>query len=90
VICDAGRKALSTDAVPPRPVGLEGVVSVGLSAEHGKLELAAPSPTPRLGDRIAFLVGYADTTVPLHDEAYGVRDGAVAAVWPVAARGRLR
>ena len=90
VICDAGRKALSTDAVAPRPVGVEGVVSVGFSAEHGKLELAAPSPTPRLGDRIAFLVGYADTTVPLHDEAYGVRDGLVAGAWPVAARGRQR
>jgi D-serine deaminase-like pyridoxal phosphate-dependent protein len=90
VICDAGRKALSTDAVPPRPAGLEGVVSVGFSAEHAKLELAAPSETPRPGDRVTFLAGYADTTVPLHDELYGVRDGVVEAVWPVLARGRLR
>jgi D-serine deaminase-like pyridoxal phosphate-dependent protein len=90
VICDAGRKALSTDAVAPRPVGVEGVVSVGFSAEHGRLELATPSPRPRLGDRIALLVGYADTTVHLHDEMYGVRDGVVEAAWLVAARGRLR
>jgi D-serine deaminase-like pyridoxal phosphate-dependent protein len=90
IICDAGRKALSTDAATPRPVGLPAVKSVGFSAEHGKVELAAPSATPRVGDTIEFVVGYADTTVLLHDEMYAVRDGVVEEVWPLLPRSAMR
>ena len=90
VICDAGKKAMSGDAALPQPLGLEGVKSVRLSAEHATIELAVPNTTLRVGDPLEFVVGYTDTTVHLHDTMYGVRDGRVETVWPVAARGRLQ
>ena len=60
-----------------------------LSAEHTILELVDASETPRIGERIEFVVGYGDTTVHLHDELYGIRDGRVESVWSIA-RGTSR
>jgi D-serine deaminase-like pyridoxal phosphate-dependent protein len=90
IICDAGRKTMSEGAADPAPIGISGVESVGLSAEHGKVELAEPSETPRVGDKIEFVIGYSDVTVALHDEIYGIRDGIVETVWPLLGRGRLQ
>jgi D-serine deaminase-like pyridoxal phosphate-dependent protein len=89
IVTDAGRKTMSQDTAPPKPLGLD-VRTVSLSAEHGTIELDVPVNAPRVGDRLAWIVGYADTTVHLHEEMYGVRDGIVEAVWPVLARGKLR
>ena len=90
IITDAGRKTMSQDTAVPRPLGMTGVSSVGLSAEHGKIELLEPSPSPCVGDKLRWLVGYSDTTVCLHDEMFGVRDGIVEVVWPILGRGKLR
>ena len=81
---------MSEGAADPVPIGISGVTSVGLSAEHGKVELAEPSETPRVGDKIEFVIGYSDVTVALHDEIYGLRDGIVETVWPLLGRGRLQ
>jgi D-serine deaminase-like pyridoxal phosphate-dependent protein len=89
IICDTGKKAMSSDAAPPRPLLNVPVKSVGLSAEHASIELNAPSSSPKVGDKIEFVVGYTDTTVHLHDELYAVRDRRVEAVWPVLGRGKL-
>ncbi len=88
VTTDAGKKAMSIDVSPPRPVGLE-AVSVGLSAEHGTARLKEPCGL-RVGDKLEWIVGYGDTTVHLHDEAYGIRNGRVECVWAVAGRGKTR
>ena len=90
IICDAGKKTMSSDAAVPEPLGLGKVLSVRLSAEHGKVELEAPSETPRIGDRLEFVVGYSDTTVHLHDEIYATRQGRVEAVWAIIGRGKIR
>lgn len=90
IICDAGKKTMSGDSALPEPLGLPQVQSLGLSAEHGKIELTAPSSTPHLGDKIEFAPGCVDTTVVLHDELYGIRKGMVETVWPLLARGRLQ
>jgi D-serine deaminase-like pyridoxal phosphate-dependent protein len=89
IICDVGRKAM-TEAGMPEPVGIQGVKSVGLSAEHGKIELEAPSASPGVGDKFEFIVAYGDTTVALYDVLYGIRDGKVEAVWPILGRGKLQ
>ena len=52
--------------------------------------LAHPSATPAVGERVEFVAGYCDSTLFLHDELYGVRDGRVEVVWPVLGRGRTR
>lgn len=90
VICDAGKKAMSTDAGMPFPLDLPPVASVGFSAEHGKIELQGPSEEPRVGDRIRVVVGYADTTVHLHDEIHALRAGQIAHIWRIPRAARLR
>lgn len=90
IVCDAGKKTMSSDAAVPLPLGLDDVKSVKLSAEHATIELQASNAAVRVGDRLEFVVGYSDTTVHLNEEMYGVRDGRVEVVWPVLARGRVR
>jgi D-serine deaminase-like pyridoxal phosphate-dependent protein len=90
IVLDAGKKAMSSDAAMPEAISLPPVQAMKLSAEHTTIELTAPSETPRVGDRVEFAVGYSDTTVHLHEEIFGVRDGRVEVVWRVAGRGRIR
>ena len=89
IIYDAGFKALPMWSRDPQPLGIEGIVELKTSAEHGKLELAAANDTVEVGDGIDFVVGYTDSTVFLHDQLYGVRNGVVEAVWPIMGRGKL-
>ena len=90
IICDAGKKTMSSDASTPEPLGLGKVRSARLSAEHGTIELESASDTPRVGDRLEWVVGYSDTTVHLHEEIYATRNGRIAAVWPILGRGKIR
>ncbi len=90
IIVDAGRKSMSGDAAMPAPRGLPPVSLVKLSAEHIKIELEEPCASPKIGDRIEFIVGYSDTTVHLHEEIVGVRGGRIASIWRVAGRGKLK
>jgi len=90
IVVDAGKKTMSGDAAMPEPIGLPAVEEIRLSAEHATLELERPSETPKIGDRVEFVVGYSDTTVHLHERLVGVRKGQVEVVWRVAARGRLQ
>jgi D-serine deaminase-like pyridoxal phosphate-dependent protein len=90
IVTDAGRKTMSDNTAAPRPKSIEDVKSVGLSAEHAQIELREPNSSIRIGDKLEWIVGYSDTTVCLHDEMFGVRDGLVEVVWPIAGRGKLR
>ncbi len=87
IIVDAGRKSTDPNLHSPVPLGVEGVVRVTLSAEHGRIELDRPSPL-KVGDRLDLEIAYHDHTVHLHDELYVARNGVVIAVWPVAGRGK--
>ena len=90
IICDAGKKTMSSDAAMPRPLIEAPLARMALSAEHTILELAAPDTSLPVGAQIEFVVGYSDTTTMLHEEIYGVRQNRVEVVWPVAGRGKLR
>jgi D-serine deaminase-like pyridoxal phosphate-dependent protein len=90
IVLDAGRKALPPDIALPQPLQLPPLLAMRFSAEHATLELAEPSETPRIGDRVEFIVGYSDMTVFLHEELVGHRRGEIEAVWRVAARGRFK
>jgi len=90
IVCDAGKKAMSSDAAVPAPVGIGATRLVRLSAEHVTVELEAPADTPRAGEHLEFVVGYSDTTVHLHETLYGVRHGKIEAVWPILGRGKLQ
>jgi D-serine deaminase-like pyridoxal phosphate-dependent protein len=90
IIVDAGRKTTDPGERPPAARGLDGVVSLGLSAEHGTFILDHATDRPRVGDRLELEIGYHDQTTHLHEFLYGVRNGVVETVWSVAARGRLQ
>ena len=90
IILDAGRKALPPDIAVPAPLRLPPVQALSFSAEHVTVELADPSERPAIGDKVEIVVGYGDMTVFLHDEIVGHRGGAIEAVWPVLARGKLK
>ena len=90
IITDAGRKAMSMDIATPRPIGLEHVEKVALSAEHGVVTLSQPNTSLEVGDKLEWIVGYGDTTVFLHDEMVATRGDRVEATWPVLARGKIK
>lgn len=85
VIVDGGFKTMSTQHGLPRPMGLE-AASVVLSAEHGTIELSAPSAKPAVGELVAFVPGYTDSTVCLHDEMCVLRGGKLESVWTIPGR----
>ena len=89
IIVDAGRKALSVDIAQPKPKDLDHVASTLLAAEHGIIELERPNDALKVGDKLEWIVGYGDTTVCLHDEMVGVRNGTVEVIWAVLGRGKL-
>jgi D-serine deaminase-like pyridoxal phosphate-dependent protein len=89
VVVDAGFKTMSAQPARPEPVGLAGVESLQLSAEHGRIELAQPDERLGVGDKLEFIVGYTDSTVVLHDVLYGVRGDRVEVAWPILGRGKL-
>ena len=90
IICDAGRKAMAVGSADSEPIGIPDVERVWLSAEHGIVELTEPHEQPIVGDKIEFVPGYADVTVALHDDLYGIRNGRVETIWPLLGRGKLQ
>lgn len=90
IVLDAGRKQVDPSLLPPVPRGIDGIASLALHIEHAIITLDQPSATPRLGDRVELEIGFGDRAIHLHEELYGLRDGVVETVWPVAARGRHR
>jgi D-serine deaminase-like pyridoxal phosphate-dependent protein len=90
IICDAGFKTMYIRYYEPQPVGLTGVKKVGGSAEHGVILLEKADPGVQVGDFLDFIPAYEDSTVYLHDYLYGIREGRVEVIWPIAGRGKIR
>jgi D-serine deaminase-like pyridoxal phosphate-dependent protein len=90
VICDAGRKSIDPTTQAPQIRGLSIEGNIRLSAEHATISLPEASDTPRIGERLEYLIGYSDQCTHLHEAFYGIRNGMVETVWPITARGRLQ
>jgi D-serine deaminase-like pyridoxal phosphate-dependent protein len=88
VVFDFGRKQIDPSMALPVPIGVPGGDSLALHIEHAILTLPEPSASPAIGERIAFEVGFGDRAIHMHENLYGVRDGVIETVWPVAARGK--
>lgn len=89
-VVDAGLKSYSGEKGFPRVHGRPGMAVVGISDEHGKIELSDGAERLRLGDRVMLIPGHCDPTVNLHDWYVGVRNGVVAELWRIDARGASR
>jgi D-serine deaminase-like pyridoxal phosphate-dependent protein len=86
-VLDAGAKAVSMDSGLPEVWGRPDVRYVNFSDEHGKLDVASETASPRLGEKLRLIPGHCDPTVDMYDWYVGVRGGRVECVWPVSARG---
>ena len=85
-ILDAGQKAVGRDFGDPRLLGRpRAKVSAG-SAEHGVVSFPAEESFA-IGDWLQLVPADVATVFALHDFVYATRNGALEAVWPVAARG---
>jgi D-serine deaminase-like pyridoxal phosphate-dependent protein len=94
-ILDTGSKALTSDMAP----GLDGHGLLleypdarvpQLNEEHGFVDLSACGDRPRIGEVVTVIPNHACGTTNMYDEVVAHRAGAVVAVWPIEARGKLR
>jgi D-serine deaminase-like pyridoxal phosphate-dependent protein len=90
IIVDAGMKTLTHEFGLPRFKGRDDLELLSLSEEHGTVKLHDPSVILRPGEKLAVIPSHGDTTLNIHDYYYGVRNGRVEVVWPIAARGKSR
>jgi len=88
VVLDAGMKSVTHEFGLPAVAEPPGLRLASLSEEHatctaeGLCDLAP-------GDQVWLLPTHCCTTVNLHDRYWCVRDGRVAASWPIEARGKF-
>jgi len=93
-VIDAGTKVLTSDLYTVTGYGHlmqypEAVVA-NLSEEHGIVDLSACATTPSVGEVVDLVPNHCCVVSNMVDELYGVRGDTVEAVWPVAARGKVR
>jgi D-serine deaminase-like pyridoxal phosphate-dependent protein len=93
-IIDAGSKVLTSDqyGMPGYGHVLEysGAQITALSEEHGTVDLTDCRERPRVGDVVQVVPNHCCVVTNMVDEVYGIRQGRLEVVWPVAARGRVR
>lgn len=95
-VLDTGRKAIHPDIHPPQVLShlngrpIADAVPTQYSAEHLTLQLGPQAQDLMVGDRILLIPGYSDHTTVLHNRFYGIRDGQIECIWPIAARGCLQ
>jgi len=94
VVTDAGRKVMSEGFGPPL-VRLNGGImeceKVVLSEEHGTVLFKEGSEVRRQlrwGEKIEFIPSHCCTCINQHENLFVVRNRRLAAVWPIAARGK--
>lgn len=87
-ILDAGQKAVGRDFGDPRLLGRPRCAASVGSAEHGVVSFPADDAFT-IGDWLQLVPADVAGAFALHDFVYATRNGALAAVWPIAARGRF-
>jgi len=61
-----------------------------LSEEHGHLNITNANYDYRVGERLTIIPNHCCSTVNMHDQIYGVRNGAVEVLWDIKGRGKVR
>lgn len=92
VVLDAGSKSLTSDTLGQVGYGLvmgTDLAIKSLSEEHGVIEMASPSDTPRIGERLRIIPNHACVVSNLFDSVYLISGDRIIDKLPVAARGRV-
>ena len=85
-ICDAGLKVQSVDSGLPVIFGRDDITYVTCSDEHGIIE--DKKNKLKINDKLYLIPGHCDPTCNLHDWYVCARNGVVAELWPISARGK--
>lgn len=88
-VLDCGLKSISTDRGVPYAVQPKGVEILGLSEEHTRVRLSGDAKELRLGDKVQLRPMHGDTTINIHENYFGVRNGILEVVIPIAGRGKF-
>jgi len=88
-VIDMGRKAMHTHYGLPEVKSPQGAKAIGLSQEHGKVELNGEARELKVGDKLEWWVRDANDTINLYNKFYAVRDDIVEAVWDIPGRGLM-
>jgi D-serine deaminase-like pyridoxal phosphate-dependent protein len=93
-IIDAGSKVLTREQYTVKDFGRvveypEAAVA-NVSEEHGMVDLSRSAKKPKVGEVINVIPNHCCVVSNMVDEVYGLRDGNVEVVWPVAARGKVQ
>ena len=89
-VLDMGLKSMSIDRGLPYAVGVDGVEVLRLSEEHTKITVSGAAAGLKVGDKLRMRAMHGDTTINMHTHYFGVRDGLLEAIIPIAGRGKFR
>jgi D-serine deaminase-like pyridoxal phosphate-dependent protein len=93
-IIDAGSKVLTREQYYVRNFGrvveYPGAVVANLSEEHGMIDLSNSTQRPKVGEVVNIIPNHCCVVSNMVDEVFGLRNGTVETVWPVAARGKVK
>lgn len=93
-IVDAGSKVLTREQYYVKNFGrvveYPDAFVANVSEEHGMIDLSASATKPVVGEVVNIIPNHCCVVSNMVDEVYGLRDGKVEVVWPVAARGKVR
>lgn len=93
-IIDAGSKVLTREQYYVKNFGriveYPDAAVANMSEEHGMIDLSRSAARPKVGEVVRIVPNHCCVVSNMVDEVYGIRNGAVEVVWPVAARGGVR
>jgi len=93
-VFDAGSKVMTYEQYYAKGFGrvveYPNAQVTGFSEEHGILDLSACARKPKIGETISVIPNHCCVVSNMMDEIYAARNGMVEAVYPVAARGKVR
>jgi D-serine deaminase-like pyridoxal phosphate-dependent protein len=93
-ILDAGSKVMTYEQYYAKGFGriveYPDAEITGFSEEHGMVDLGSSASKPQIGEVVSVIPNHCCVVTNMMDEVHAVRGGKVEAVWPVAARGKVR
>jgi len=93
-VLDAGSKVMTYEQYYAKGFGrivqYPDAQVTGFSEEHGMVDLSACTRKPKIGEVVSVIPNHCCVVTNMMDEVYAARKGVVEAVYPVAARGKVR
>jgi D-serine deaminase-like pyridoxal phosphate-dependent protein len=93
-VLDAGSKVMTYEQYYAKGFGriveYPDAQITGFSEEHGMVDLSASAKKPQIGETVSVIPNHCCVVTNMMDEVYAARKGRIEAVYPVAARGKVR